>query len=483
MVVRPRLVAPKEERKDWPWHEARCADVPVSLLLKGDRRMEAENFLSEGFRVRMAFGAKGSGWTSLGDLARVWQPLRLKGIQVGPEFGTPFFAATQVLDQRPFPRKWLSLDRTNNAAERFVENGTILVTCSGSVGRATLAHAPHEGILISHDLLRVEPHSQKKWGWTYASLRANHTRLMMGSAQYGHIIKHLETSHLNAVPIVDVADDVHEAFNDRAGRILKMRNDAYQLTLEAENHFADCLGNPSIPDIGELGFSVQASAHLFTATRRFDAWNHNPQAQAIREHFLAHGRNVASVRDCGFEVWLPNRFKRIRAEDGVGLVESSALFEINPDQKKSIAEIDFGDPHNGRVQPGWLLMSRSGQVYGLLGSIAMATEAHNDRVVSDDVIRIAPTTNSVVRAGYLYTVLSHPMIGRPLVKSLAYGSSIPHIEPADVSSMEICRLPQDEENRIADLMEKAVRLRADADLLETSMAQEADDIVQRFVNS
>lgn len=75
-----------------------------------------------------------TGWLPMGELTRVWQPSRLKGIQVSPDYGTPFLAATQVFDLRPVPRKFLSLDRTDSSAERFVTNGMILVTCSGNVG-------------------------------------------------------------------------------------------------------------------------------------------------------------------------------------------------------------------------------------------------------------------------------------------------------------------------------------------------------------
>ena len=61
---------------------------------------------------------------------------------------------------------------------------------------------------------------------------------------------------------------------------------------------------------------------------------------------------------------------------------------------------------------------------------------------------------------------AHPVLGRPLVKALAYGSSIPHIEASDVSSFEFVRLPKAEESAIADLSEKAADRRAKADVLE-----------------
>lgn len=58
--------------------------------------MEAENYLSSGYDLRLAIEERAAGWLRLGQMARVWQPSRLKGIQVSHETGTPFLAATQV---------------------------------------------------------------------------------------------------------------------------------------------------------------------------------------------------------------------------------------------------------------------------------------------------------------------------------------------------------------------------------------------------
>ena len=165
MAVRARLTPPRATQTEWPWHKVKASSLKASLLFSDGRRMEAENFLASGFGTRVAIEAKGAGWTRLSNVARTWQPSRLKGIQVSPEFGTPFLAATQLYDVRPAPRKWLSLERTGDHAQRFVDEGTILVTCSGSVGRATLAHSTIKGVLISHDLLRIEALDPDWWGW------------------------------------------------------------------------------------------------------------------------------------------------------------------------------------------------------------------------------------------------------------------------------------------------------------------------------
>ncbi len=480
MAARARLSAPRQERDNWPWHQAKWTALSASLLMGGDRRMEAENYLAGGYGIRLAMEARKAGWTNMGKLAKVWQPLRLKGIQVSPEFGTPFLAATQVFDLRPVSRKFLSLDRTNNAANRFVTPGMILVTCSGSVGRATLASKHHEGVLISHDLLRVEAQHEKLWGWLYAYLRAPQTRAMMTSAQYGHIIKHLEVSHLNALPIPVLRDELLVDFGAKVTTVLEARNQAQALLQEAEFRFEKAIGTPDTRDIGEEGFSIRASS-MFDGRRRLEGFFHNPAVRAIRAHFAVRKLKTTALIEGGFDVWLPTRFKRVPAPEGVEFVDSSDLFEINPDITKRIADGNFGDRNRGRVKSGWLLLARSGQIYGINGSLTLANAAHEGKVISDHVIRIAPNADQCIRTGYVYVALSHPTLGRPLVKALAYGSSIPEIEVADMEKLGVVRISSADEGAIADLAEQGAALLAKADLLENDIATDAETIIDRFI--
>ena len=481
MALRARLAAPTPEvRQDWPWHQAKWTSLASHLLWSGDRRMEAENYLSSGYGLRLAIQSRAAGWQRLGQMASIWQPSRLKGIQVSPDFGTPFLAATQVFDIRPVARKWLALERTHEAEDRFVAPGTIVVTCSGAVGRATLAHAPHERILISHDLLRVAANDSEQWGWIYAYLRSPQARGMMSGAQYGHIIKHLETSHLEALPVPVVNEKRAREFHRQTSEILDLRNRAHQLSIEAEESFESALDLLKVKDWGEDGYSCRASS-MFAGRRRLEGVFHNPGVAAIRRHLSKRGNGFTTLREAGFDVWLPARFRRLPAEDGVDFLDSADLFETNPDHTKRIAEGDFGDPYKGRVKAGWLLLARSGQTYGINGSVTIATEALEGKVVSDHVIRIAPKEKQEIRVGYLHVALSHPRLGRALVKALAYGSSIPEIDPTDFAQLQIVRLSPKQETAIADLAEKSAALRARADVLERKMAGAAGDLVDQFI--
>ena len=481
MAVRARLSPPQEVRTEWPWHSVGSASLKASLLFKSGRRLEAAGYLGEGYATRLSIESKSTGWTLLSTLARTWQPSRLKGIQIGREHGTPFLTATQVYAVRPTPRKWLSIDRTHDHAKRFVSSGQILLTCSGNVGRATLAHKTTKDILVSHDLLRIDARNQDWWGWIYAYLRAPTVRKMMKAAEYGHIIKHLERHHLDSMPVVCVDAQKRARYGADAGEIFDLRDQAYVLTLEAERLFEQAFGLFEATNLGETGFSSRA-IEMFSGRRRMEAWHHNPAVKALETHLAAQAKGWNRTSELGFQIWLPTRFRRVAARDGVDFLDSSDLFEINPDVTKRIADRDFGDPHNGRVGRDWVLLARSGQIYGLNGSAMLSGPFHENKVISDHIIRIAPQ-NPRCRLGYLLVAMTHPTLGRPRVKALPYGSSIPEIEVEDVRRFLIPRLDEQVEAEIADRVEAAAHLRDRADALETRLAESADAEIARFMDS
>lgn len=480
MAARARLSAPRQERDNWPWHQAKWTALSASLLMGGDRRMEAENYLAGGYGIRLAMEARKAGWTNMGKLAKVWQPSRLKGIQVSREFGHPYLAATQVFDLRPVPRKYLSLDKIRDAEGLFVANGQILVTRSGGVGRTTLAHKPHERVIISDDLLRVVPQQEKLWGWLYAYLRAPQTRAMMTSAQYGHVIKHLEVSHLNALPMPVLRDELLEDFRLRVQSLLDKRNRAVQLQDEAEWLFSDAVGEIHFAENPEVGFAVRAS-EIFGQRRRLEGGYWTPAATAILQHFDALGLKVEPLSVVSDRVWWMTRFKRVFGNEGdVPYMSADELFALNATITKRVVIEQADNANDYFVKAGWIVMACSGQVYGLNGSVALMTKQHEHAFFSHDLVRIIPKTETI-RPGYLFTVLGHPKLGRPLVIRNAYGTSIPHLDPADVAAIPVVRLSPSHEDEIADRMEEAVKLRADADELENELAADAEAIIDRFI--
>ena len=162
-----------------------CVTLPLSEIAAGDRRLDAEVYLSDGFSVRRAIRDSLLAVSPLGQLARIWQPSRLKGIRVDREHGAPFLAATQAFDIWPTPRKWLAPSKTPSIADRYVSPGWILVTCSGTVGTVILTYSAHADKVISHDLLRVEVEDPSLRSYVYTFLRTRFGRTMMRGTHYG----------------------------------------------------------------------------------------------------------------------------------------------------------------------------------------------------------------------------------------------------------------------------------------------------------
>ncbi|MCC6156482.1 MAG: hypothetical protein IT350_00395 [Deltaproteobacteria bacterium] len=456
--------------------KAEISIIPLSSILRGSRRLEAENYLSEGYSLRSRIERIGS--VPLGQLARVWQPDRLKGIQVSQKHGQPFLAATQVFDIRPRPRKWLALDHTPNAASRFVERGWILVTCSGSVGDAIMSYRPLDEIVISHDLLRVVAMQDENCGYLYAYLRTNFARRMMRSTKYGNVIKHLEVEHLQDVPVITVGSTVRDMLNAAVSRCFALRNEAHDLLLDSEMQYADKIGAVN-PTAVESGFPARGR-DLFHGSRRLDAYSYNPLAAAILSAVERAGLKTQTLESVTDRIWMPLRLSRTPKDGETAYFSANELFSVNPPVKKRVDLKNSPHVSGFFVKAGWIVMARSGQIYGLNGSVVLTTKAHEAPFFSDDLIRIIPDV-SKIRPGYLFTVLGHPDLGRPLVLRASYGTSIPHIEPSDVCGIPVVRLTRENEDAIADKSERAVALRAIADDLENAATVYMEAIIANAI--
>lgn len=442
--------------------------------------MEAENFLASGFATQQAIQNKPAGWVQLVDIAKTWQPNRLKGIQVPDKFGIAFLAATQVFDLRPIPRKWLSLDRTGDHQQRFVDPGTILLTCSGSVGRATLADDTIKGILISHDLLRINALSESDRGWLYAYLRAPTVRSMMTSAQYGHIIKHLEIAHLDSLPVVEIGGDQKLEFAKLAASIVSSRNRAHKLVDEAEGKYEQQIGDTADQAGGSVGFTSSASS-MFNSGRRLEGYYHNLEARSAEAAIRRGGRKVERLVDLVQQVFVPGRFKHVYGDDGLPYLDSAQVLEVAPDVEKYVLSLKDEKRAGYLVEAGTLLLPCSGQLHGVIGHVVLAGRWHEGKVITNHILRIVPKCEPSIRTGYLQAVLGHPKLGRPRVLRGAYGSSVPELSAWDIENLWVPRLEQAIEGEIADAMEEAAVLSAHANLLEEQASEAAEIIVRAFL--
>jgi type I restriction enzyme, S subunit len=407
------------------------------------------------------------------------QPGRLTGVVVDKSDGVPYLAAGQVFEARPRPRRWLSLSGTVGADDCFVEDGTILVTRSGTVGRVTVAHSPHLNIVVTDDLLRVTPIKRRFFGWLYSYMRTEFFRSIAVAANYGHMIKHLDPSHLTRMPVIDVSNEVQKKYSETIEKVFSLRSGAHAAVKEAEDLYATSIG--LIGGVPNSTSFITSHRDLAVGRRRLDAYHHNFGVSEIISRMRANSLRVETLDDACDDIFLPTRFKRYFGDNATPYRSGEELFDLNPPVTKRVYAGLVTNSEDYILRAGLLVMACSGQIYGLNGSVMLLNDSHEGIFGTHDLIRIVPA--SKIRAGYLLAVLGHPQAGRPIVIAQAYGTSIPHLDPVDVRRVPVPRLTPEVEDRIADAMDSAADMRARADLMENAAIAGAEHEIAAFMHS
>ena len=303
---------------------------------------------------------------------------------------------------------------------------------------------------------------------------------MMKAAQYGHIIKHLETHHLDALPILRLSAPHRSKFVTDAKAIISARDRAHALDLKAEEELLRAVGAPVSEEYAASGFTTRASA-MFGRGRRLEGYFHNPKARAAEAAILAGSDRIEVVDDLVERVFVPGRFKHVYGDEGVPYLDSAQILEVAPDIDKRVLSLKGEKQAGYVVDAGTILIPCSGQLHGIVGSVVLATEWHESKVLTNHILRVVPKNKPSIRIGYLQAVLGHPVLGRPRILRGAFGSSVPEIGPEDIKKLTVPRFGLQVEDEIADSVEEAANLRAQADEMEEQLAMEAEDLLNRFL--
>ena len=405
----------------------------------------------------------------LSAVADVNLPGRMKAIEVDKEVGTPFLSASQVFEIRPTPRKWLAVRKTPNAEDLVAPRGTILVSRSGNVGRVIAANSKHAGMLLTDDLFRVTPLRESARGWIYACLSSPAVRSMMVSAQYGHVVKHLQPSHLRDLPVpVQSVTDLRR-FERGFERALEYRDGAHECLLAAERILLDRL--PSLNAPSERMFTLD-SLSIDSGRRRLEGSYHAPEPRAIIAAMQRDADAVVQLRDVTDGIWWMSRYRRTFGSAGFPYASADDLFSVGlRSQKRVLLPKDKAETY--RAKPGWIVMACSGQTYGLLGASILIQEEQSSLVLTHDLLRIVPSPTEV-RPAFLAAFLGHPQLGRVLATRYAYGTSVPHLEPSDIAEVPVPRFDDGAEKQVADLLQESTQMTQRAEDAEAELIRSAD---------
>lgn len=163
---------------------------------------------------------------SLGDLAeRVFIPPRFKRIYVSREHGIPFLQGSHIMQFRPADVKFLSTTAHRDLHRWIIEAGWILVTCSGTIGRVTIAPQQWHRWAASQHILRIIPKDDPDCppGYLAAFLASPIGQAQLTAQIYGAVVDELTEEQTRSVQ-VPVADN--PAQRRRVARIAELMENA-----------------------------------------------------------------------------------------------------------------------------------------------------------------------------------------------------------------------------------------------------------------
>jgi len=462
--------------------DIKWCSVKLSEILEKGKRIEASVFGLDGRHAReLLFDCKHElkNLTGAEGIATAYHRPRFKRVWV-EKSGFPIFQPSSILDIFPTPDGYVS-ERTNTDLEQLrVKEGQILLTCSGTVGKATIVSETLANKIFSHDLIRITCKDKDDIGFVYAYLKTKIGNMILQTNNYGSVVTHIEPEHLDHVPIPYPNIIRRREINNLVLESFKLRDESNELIKSAQDLLIDELKLPSLDNlqVDRLSDAVEAySVKLSNLDNRIDGSFHVPLVNSIVKHISKNSEEIKFVKDNSVskKVILPGRFKRIYVEEGNGRVffGGKQLYELDPSNKKYLSLTHHGDRIKEQLElkENMILITCSGTI----GKVSLVPKHWENWTANQHIIRIVPSDLNI--AGYLYVFLSTEY-GRVLINRFTYGSVVDEITDKHVGNIPIPILKNAEsQKRINDLALAANEKRFNAFKLEQEAISKIKSII------
>ena len=163
---------------------------------------------------------------------------RFSRVFVNEENGIPYLNGKSIFELNPnvFDRKYLSFTQHENRIKDQLEitENTIIVTCSGTVGKTVLVPKHWSGWVGTHDLIRIKSDSTDVIGYIFCWLNSDYGQLLLKSQTYGAVVDHIEASHMAQMIIPLLKNELkQQEINNMVLQANALRYQAYLKEQEA----------------------------------------------------------------------------------------------------------------------------------------------------------------------------------------------------------------------------------------------------------
>jgi len=416
---------------------------------------------------------------------RIFVGARVKRLFTNSKEGIPYLMPIDLFMFNLKPRKWVRRE-TEDLENWWVEPFTILITQSGTPGRCLLVNRLFKDKVVSPNVIRIVPNKEgyKAVGYIYAYLNTWIGQAFLTKDQYGATVKHIEPHHVAKIPVPRIPD-LEEKINKKILEAHKLREEAQELLLKAEEMIYSELGLPKIDedDIeyfgGEIGklvkaFEIKASELDY----RLDASYHAPILRKIKECLFLSKYRLIKFGEAIDRIFIPTRFKRPyvkNSDNGIPFLQGAYIPMIRPMDVKYIWK-GMKNIENVLLKKYWVLMTRSGTV----GRIGFVSDYLDGWAASEHILRII--VKNEVNPGYIAIFLSSPY-GEHQIKGKIYGAVVDEIAEQDTSLIEnidILLPDKDIQDKIGNLVIEAYNKKDRANQIEEEAIKELEQALREI---
>lgn len=122
------------------------------------------------------------------------------------EGGITFLGGADILNAIPSSYKQLSKPQVKRMPELMPKQGTILVTCGGTIGNTVYVDNQLATCAVSQHVMRLVPNGEVHNGYLYAFLSSEIGKKLINLFAFGSVIPQIEAHHLELIP-VPILDD------------------------------------------------------------------------------------------------------------------------------------------------------------------------------------------------------------------------------------------------------------------------------------
>jgi len=416
---------------------------------------------------------------------------RVKRLFTHYKEGIPYLMPIDLFMFNLKPRKWVRKE-TEDLENWWVNPLTILITQSGIPGRCLLVNRLFKDKVVSPNVIRVVPNEEglKIIGYIYAYLNTWIGQAFLTKDQYGATVKHIEPHHVADIPIPRISD-LEEEINQKILEAHKLREEAQELLLKAEEMIYSELGLPRIDEdnieylsdeIGRVvkAFEIKASELDY----RLDASYHEPILQLIGGNLRNTEREgkfqLKRLRDGIARVFDFPTYKRIytKSNEGYPILSGTHLRQLKLYDLKYISGRSFYKKGKSvldkyKVKEGWILTTERGTT----GVSALVTKCWDGWLASHNILRVIPQN---VNPGYLLAYL-HTEYAQYQLKSKELGAVVEVLDPKDMENI-LVPIPKDKtiENEIGSLVIDAYNKKDKANQIEENAIKHLEEILMKI---